>query len=178
MPLAPEAILQRLRARDESGMQHLYDQYSQALYLVVYRVVQEEQTANEVLHDAFVKIWRKIDQFDQTKSGLYSWMVAICRNAAIDRVRSKNFRQHQKIRNESEDVSAAVTSQRTETKEDTVGVKELVETLDPNHKQLIDLVYFNGYTHKEAAEELDIPLGTAKTRIRLAIKELRKWFNE
>ena len=178
MPLPPEAILQRLRARDESGMQHLYDQYSQALYIVVYRIVHEEQTANEILHDAFVKIWRKIDQFDSAKSGLYSWMVAICRNAAIDRVRSKSFREHQKIRNESEDVSAAVATQKTETKEDTVGVRELVETLDPNHKALIDLVYFNGYTHKEAAEELDIPLGTAKTRIRLAIKELRKWFNE
>ena len=104
-------------------------------------------------------------------------MVNIARNLAIDKIRSKDFKNQHKNRKLENNVTFIDEQRSTVYKPELLGVKELVETLKPEQKTIVELVYFKGYTHVEAAEELDVPLGTIKTRLRMAILQLRKHFN-
>ena len=101
-------------------------------------------------------------------------MLNICRNCAIDKVRSKEFRNVSK--NQNVDGIVNLSDYRTEFNPDTLGLTAITERLKPEQKEIVDLIYFNGYTHVEAAEELNLPLGTVKTRLRMAIMELRNYF--
>ena len=98
----------------------------------------------------------------------------VCRNGAIDKVRSKEFKSVSKNQNLAGTVNLA--QHRTEFNPETLGLKAMTEKLKPEQKEILDLIYFNGYTHVEAAEELDLPLGTVKSRLRMAIIELRTKF--
>jgi RNA polymerase sigma-70 factor (ECF subfamily) len=104
-------------------------------------------------------------------------MVNIARNLAIDKIRSKDFKNQNKNQEIENNVTFIDEQRSTAYKPELMGVKDLVQTLKPEQKSIIDLVYFKGYTHVEAAEELGIPLGTIKTRLRMGIQELRKHFN-
>lgn len=172
----PELIL-AIRNRDKNGADALYDMYSSALYGVIYRIIQHEEIAEDLLQEVFLKIWNSAPSYDETKGRLFTWMVNIARNLSIDKVRSKDFRNHSK----TEDIENIVLSDSkgytTSLNPETLGLKELVNKLNPDQKILLDLVYFRGFTQVEAAEELDIPLGTVKTRLRNAIITLRKVFN-
>lgn len=150
--------------------------YCGALYGIIFRIVKDDETAEDILQETFVRIWQCISYYDSAKARLYTWMANIARNLALDKIKSKAFKNSS--RNEKlEDVQLAVDSQmNVSSKSDTIGVKEMVARLKPEYKCIIDLVYYNGYTHVEAAEELNIPLGTLKTRIRMAMNELRKFF--
>jgi RNA polymerase sigma-70 factor (ECF subfamily) len=104
-------------------------------------------------------------------------MVNIARNLAIDKIRSKDFKNQNKNQEIENNVTFIDEQRNTVYKPELMGIKDLVQTLKPDQKLIIDLVYFKGYTHVEAAEELGIPLGTIKTRLRMGIQELRKHFN-
>jgi RNA polymerase sigma-70 factor (ECF subfamily) len=96
---------------------------------------------------------------------------------AIDKIRSKDFKNQGKNRELENNVTFIDEQRNTVYKPELLGIKELVETLKPDQKSIVDLIYFKGFTHVEAAEELGIPLGTVKTRLRMAIQLLRKHFN-
>ncbi len=115
--------------------------------------------------------------FDTTKGRLYTWMSNIARNMSIDKVRSKEFRNQSQNQDIENHVSGIDVRMSNKLNPDTLGIKALVENLKPEQKRLIELIYFNGFTHAEVAVHLDMPLGTVKTRIRAAIIELRKYFN-
>jgi RNA polymerase sigma factor (sigma-70 family) len=156
--------------------EHLYDNYSAALYGVIHRIVLDEETASDVLQEAFVKIWNGIKSYDPTKGKLFTWMLNICRNMAIDKTRSKDFNNSQKNQSTEIVVNQMGRLKTENIKPDQIGLMELVDKLDPNEKLLIDLMYFKGYTQAEIAEEYNIPLGTVKTRLRSATMNLRKVF--
>lgn len=168
-----QQLVTRIQNGDQQAIGDLYRQYAGALYVVVFRILRSEEDANDVLQEAFVKIWKNIDRYDAGKAGLYTWMMNICRNLAIDKTRSKHFKRSGKIQNADEIVRQLGTT-RTET--DHIGLKEIVKQLEPEQEKLVDLIYFGGYTQKEVAEKLEMPLGTVKTRIRKAIQVLRKYF--
>ena len=163
-----------LRARDTSTMSALYDMYSATLYGVVLQIVRIEETAEDVLQEAFVKIWNTFDQYDASKGRLFTWMINICRNQAIDAIRSKQHR----VSNLTQDINAQVRTSfpADEFKPEHVGVRDMIENLNPEQKQVIDLMYFEGLTQSEIAEEYNIPLGTVKTRARSAVKLLSSFF--
>ena len=92
--LTTEQLVTLLLSRDEKGFNYLYDNYSPALYGVIFRIVKYEEEANEVLQDTFVKIWNSITSFDQNKGTLYTGMLNIARNSAIDRLKSKSFQTY------------------------------------------------------------------------------------
>lgn len=175
--LPEEELVRALRSREKIAMEALYDMYSASLYGVISRVIVETEIAEDVLQDTFVKIWHSFSSYDAEKGRLFTWMVNIARNLAIDKLRSKDY----KNQNKNQDIDNTVTiidEQRNSVyKPELVGVKELVETLKPEQKVILDLVYFKGYTHVEAADELGVPLGTIKTRLRMAVQQLRKHFN-
>ena len=124
---------------------------------------------NDVLQETFVNIWRRIDLYDETKGRLFTWMLNIARNAAIDKTRSKGFQQSQ--RQIPLDGEVVPTSIRPGI--DDYGLKKLILKLKDEQRLLIDLSYFQGYTHEQIATALHIPLGTVKTRIRSALTQLR-----
>jgi RNA polymerase sigma-70 factor (ECF subfamily) len=175
--LAEADLIQGIRKRERIASEALYDMYSSALYGVIFRIVQHEELAEDVLQETFVKIWNSFESFDAQKGRLFTWMVNIARNLSIDKVRSKDFRNSAKNQDIENVVGFIDEQQNTGINPDTLGVKKLVENLKPDQKSVLDLIYFRGYTHVEAAEELGIPLGTVKTRVRMAITTLRRFFN-
>ena len=175
--LSPDQILSLLLSRDEKGFNYLYKNYSGALYGVIIRFVRYEEEANEVLQDVFVKIWNSVKSFDAAKASLYTWMLNIARNSAIDRLKSKSFQndlQNQSIPDFVNDGIGLSTEQSHEFNE----VQDRVNMLRDDYKILINKAYFGGLTQEEIAEELQIPLGTVKTRTRAALIELKEILKE
>jgi RNA polymerase sigma-70 factor, ECF subfamily len=172
---ADETIIELLRSRNADGVSMLYDKYSGALYGTIFRVVQTKELAEEVLQDTFTKAWRNIDSYDTTKGRLYTWLINIARNTAIDATRAKNYKQH----NQSLDnvINTIDAQQSTSINPDTLDIQRLTEKLAPEYKVLIDLIYFQGFTQAEAAEHLEMPLGTVKTRLRAAMAMLKQLFS-
>ena len=166
-----------LRNREKIAIEALYDMYSSSLYGVISRIIAETATAEDVLQETFVKIWHSFSSYSTEKGRLFTWMVNIARNLAIDKLRSKDFKNQNKNQGLENNVTFIDEQRNTVYKPELLGIKELVQTLKPEQKSILELVYFKGYTHVEAADELGIPLGTIKTRLRMAIQQLRKHFN-
>lgn len=170
-----QQLIIRLQQQDRAAIGELYDAYSGALFGVVLRIVQSRELAEQVLQDTFLKAWRNGASYDTSKGRLFTWLLNIARNTAIDATRTSYFQHYRK----TDSLDNLVHKPGGEAvNPDLLGVKEVVGRLDEKYKSLIDLVYFKGYTQEEAAEETGIPLGTIKTRLRYAIGELRKLFGE
>ncbi|QKZ12521.1 RNA polymerase sigma factor [Spirosoma sp. KUDC1026] len=175
--ISESVLIERLNQHDQQAFQWLYDQYSPALYGVVLRIVRDEDQAQDLLQDIFVKIWKNLESYDATKGRLFTWMLNVSRNTAIDALRSRKTQPSNEIRTDEDSVHIVDRQHNTEQPNpDHIGLQDVVKQLRPDRKELIDLVYFGGYTHEEAAEELNLPLGTVKTRIRAALHELKQLF--
>ena len=166
-----------LKNREKIAIEALYDMYSSSLYGVISRIVVDTATAEDVLQETFVKIWHSFASYSTEKGRLFTWMVNIARNLSIDKIRSKDFKNQNKNQELENNVTFIDEQRNTVYKPELLGIKDLVQTLKPEQKLILELVYFKGYTHVEAADELGIPLGTIKTRLRMAIQQLRKHFN-
>lgn len=140
-------------------------------------MITDEETARDVLQEVFVKIWNNIDKFDATKGRLYTWMLNLARNTAIDKLRSKGEIMQGKIQTGEDIVYKQEQGLKTEQQTDTIGLKAIVAEMQPEHKTIVELAYFKGYTLDEISKALDIPLGTVKTRMRKAISLLRQHYN-
>ena len=176
MKVAEKNIVELLHQNDKQVMAIIYDQYSAALYGVVLRIVQSEVIAQDVMQDAFVKIWKNGPTYNSSKGTLFTWMLNITRNTAIDKIRSKHFRKGEKIQTLDHHVYNQ-ESPNYGINPDEMGIKELVNNLDSKYKEVVDLIYFNGYTQQEVSDHLDLPLGTVKSRLRIALRELRSLFD-
>jgi RNA polymerase sigma-70 factor (ECF subfamily) len=175
--LTEEQLVLSLRNHEKIAIEALYDMYSASLFGVISRIVTDTAIAEDVLQETFVKIWHSFSSYSTEKGRLFTWMVNIARNLAIDKIRSKDFKNQNKNQELENTVNSIDEQRSTVYKPELMGVKDLVETLRPEQKSIIDLVYFKGYTHVEAADELGVPLGTIKTRLRMGIQQLRKHFN-
>ncbi len=171
--LSEQEIVSLLLQQDERGFNYLYDNYSAAIYGVVTRVVASKDYADEVIQDVFVKIWKNIAQFDAEKGRLYTWMINLARNTAIDYVRSKGFQNEQKNQSIPDFVNDS-NQYSTTSNVDHIGLKDVLAQIKQDWRELIELAYFKGYTQQEIAERLDIPIGTIKTRTRNALIELKR----
>ncbi|MDQ3535565.1 MAG: sigma-70 family RNA polymerase sigma factor [Bacteroidota bacterium] len=168
-------LVNQLLAKDKSALSYLYDNYSQSLYGVISRIINDEDTSSEVLQDAFLKIWSNISSYDSNKGKLFTWMLNLSRNLAIDKLRSKEYKKGTKTDDISKSVYVKESSNNLDAKTDGIGVKDLLKQLNPDQELVVNLLYFRGYTQSEVAEEYDIPLGTVKTRLRSALIQLRKY---
>lgn len=161
-----------LNEQNNDAFNYLYDNYSGALFTIINQIVPDKDTASDVLQDVFVNIWKKISSYDASKGRLFTWMLNIARNAAIDKVRSKGYRDGQRNQPITESVNSGVSISANPEVAD-VGLKKVLTKLNDDSRRLIDMSYFQGFTHEEIAKMLGIPLGTVKTRIRTAIIQLR-----
>lgn len=137
-------------------------------------MIKNEEITQEVLQDVFVKIWNKIDQYDAAKGRFFTWMMNLTRNASIDKLRSKEFSRSSKTDSIDDYVYTFDRENSTEMSTDAIGVKSLMDDLVDDQKFVLHKIYFEGFTHTEIAEEYDIPLGTVKSRLRSALKHMRK----
>lgn len=169
-----EDLVALLQRRDQTAFAYLYDNYSAALNGVIARMVDDNQLAEDILQETFVKIWNNFGQYDAAKGRLFTWMINITRNLTIDTLRSKGYKKQQKISQDENFVSSTQDKNYSTSKFDTIGIRKQVQNLKPDQKIIIDLAYFGGYTQEEISKEMSIPLGTVKTRMRTAIIELRK----
>ena len=161
-----------LKERQQEGFAYLYEHYSGALFAVISGIVSDESLAADVLQEVFVNIFRRIEMYDADRSRLYTWMLNIARNAAIDMIRSKGFRQMKQNREIADPVyeSSGSTTQQI----DHIGLRKMLSNLKGELQQVLELSYFSGYTQEEISDLLKIPLGTVKTRVRTALKQLRE----
>lgn len=175
--LSEEDLVLSLKNKDKLAINALYDMYSGSLLGVISRIIQQTEIAEDILQETFIKIWNSAESYDSSKGRLFTWMMNIARNLSIDKLRSKDFKNSVKNHDIENNVDFIDAQKKVSFNSDTLGIKEMVTALKPEYTSILNMVYFKGYTHMEAAEELNLPLGTVKTRIRMAIMELRKNFN-
>jgi RNA polymerase sigma factor (sigma-70 family) len=175
--LTEEDLIKALKNQETIAIQALYDMYSGSLYGVISRIIQQTEVAEDVLQETFIKIWNSAEHYDSSKGRLFTWMINVARNLSIDKLRSKDFRNTNKNQDLENNVDFIDAEKKISFNSDVVGLRDMVNALKPEFFDVLDLVYFRGFTHVEAAEALNIPLGTVKTRIRMAVMELRKQFN-
>jgi len=168
-----DVLVSLLQRQDQQAFSYLYDNYSAALYGVIFKMVEAKELAEDILQEVFVKVWNNFSSYDNSKGRLFTWMLNITRNLAIDTLRSKGYKQQIKIRGDENSVNT-LSDRSGESKFDALGIRKHLSLLKTDQRQIIDLAYFGGLTQEEIAGHLSIPLGTVKTRMRAAIIELRK----
>lgn len=167
-----EEIVVLLQQNRRKAIEPIMKQYGDALYGVVLSIVQSKEIAEDVMQDTFVKIWKNADSYNVKKGRLFTWLVNIARYTAIDRIRTMKFKANQKTLSldrtvyENEQLSVEAEIQD-------VGLHKIINSLEEKYSTLINLLYLQGFTQKEAAKALNIPLGTVKTRSKTAITQLR-----
>ena len=172
--ISEEELVALLKDKDQRGFTILYNNYSSALYGVLNKIIQSNDDANDLLQDTFLKIWKNIGNYDASKGSIFTWMMNIARNLAIDKVRSVDFRDTSQNVSMDDKIVYQIDNEYQAIQDvDGIGLQKVVDKLKPEYKQLIDLVYYQGYTQAEVAEEYRIPLGTVKTRIKAAVSTLR-----
>jgi RNA polymerase sigma factor (sigma-70 family) len=174
-PDAESQLVQRLYARDELAMAFFYKNYKQALYHTIWRIVRQDELTQDILQETMLKFWLTFPSYDTGKGRLFTWVLTIARNLSIDRLRSaRRTSQRTQSLTEAEVLHlAAPTAFRPEH----VGVLDWLALLGPSDRQLVELLYVQGYTQAEAADELQLPLGTIKSRGRRIIRALARRMN-
>lgn len=176
MKIEEEELVAGLKSGADWAISYLYEHYSDALYGVAYRICPPEENAQDILQDAFVKIWKNIRKYDPKKGRLYTWMVNILRNTAIDRLRKEKKSINVEIQNDGADVYS-LNNLYDKQKPEHIGVLEMLDKLDEGVRETAVYIYIKGFTQQEVSDELALPLGTVKTRARIALRELRKYFD-
>ncbi len=166
--ISEDELISLLRNNCEEGIGVLYDNYSSALYGIVFRIVKSEDVAQDILQETFVKVWKSFSGYDQTKGRLFTWLLNIARNKAIDHTRSLVFKKEKFRDTLSNDIKEESPFQSN------VDLNSALDNLKPELRRLFELVYFEGYTHADASSYLELPLGTVKTRVRNGLIQLRK----
>ena len=175
------ALVKQMTAGDEGALSVIYDRYSAMLFGMLMRVLNNKQTAEEVLQDLFLQLWRSADKFDPARGSLPAWLLVIGRNRAISRLRGRPSLEVL----EEVDGLYANTLASTANIEDEASRMELMETLKTalaqlpaEQRQAVELAYFEGMTQSEIAAKTGSPLGTVKTRMRSAMQVLKKRFDD
>lgn len=163
-----KALILKLQNKDEAALSQLYDNYSPALYGVIIRICKDQQNAQNLLQDTFLTIWEKSHQYNPKKGKFYTWAYRIAKNKTLNYLRKKD-KLIQKgdlsvYTNKADDIKI---------EPEYLQLKGCLKQLEPHHRKALELIYFNGLTHREAHEEMDVPLGTFKSYIKQALKKLK-----
>ncbi len=168
-------LVQRLQRREPQALAELYDRYGRLAYSLILRVVRDTGTAEDLVQETFLRVWNRVQGFDAQKGSIAPWLLAIARNRAIDYLRSTSGRERSAVEFEEADHPALYTDIEKDilTSDSARRVKAAMQKLTPNQRQVIELAYFEGLSQTEMAERLGQPLGTVKTWVRVALKNLR-----
>ncbi|APG64067.1 MULTISPECIES: RNA polymerase sigma factor [Tenacibaculum] len=168
-----EELVVQFKNKNVKAFESLYEMYNDSVSGVIFNILRDKELAQEVTQDVFIKAWNNADTYSAKKGRFFTWIINIARNAAIDKTRSKNFKNNSKNLDANIFVDILETHDSLDNSTDAIGIKNFVGKLKDTCKKLIELLYFKGFTQKEASENLEIPLGTVKTRNRNCLNELR-----
>jgi len=166
-------IVELLKTGDERAIGLLYDNYADALYGVAIKVTHDEALAQDVLQESFVKIWKNAHKYDADKARLFTWLFRVVQNTAIDKVRSRKRKMNKEVQTDDANVYHL---QATSLAIEHIDIKKHANGLEDKYRVVIDALFFQGMTQQEASDELNIPLGTVKSRLKIGLRELRKLF--
>jgi RNA polymerase sigma-70 factor, ECF subfamily len=176
--LADEDLISLVEAADAEAFATLYDRHSRAAFSLAYRMMGERQASEDLMQDAFLKVWRSAKSYRADRGSVRTWILSIVHNRGIDQIRSQASRR----RTQDKIEASAPRSQPSEAFEETWRnsqrdqVREALNTLPPEQLTILELAYFSGYTHVEISDLLRLPLGTVKGRMRLGLKKIRDYF--
>ncbi|KQO01472.1 RNA polymerase subunit sigma-24 [Paenibacillus sp. Leaf72] len=179
-PTSDEYLIQQIARQDASALEQLYDRYERPVYSFVYRMLKDAMASEEVVQELFVRIWNAASRVEAEEASgkISTWIFAIARNLAIDWIR-KQERRPQQVQGEmilERTVDPLITEQVVEDRMLGEKMKEAIGQLNDDQKQVVEWIYYMGYTQQEVADKHQIPLGTVKSRVRLALRQLRKRF--
>ena len=172
-PFIEQHIIELLKAQDERAIGLLYDHYADALFGVAIKVTKDEVLAQDVLQESFVKIWKNAHKYDANKARLFTWLFRVVQNTAIDAVRSRQRKTTKEIQIEDSNVYSIPG---TKLAIEHLDIASHASGLEDKYRVVIDALFFQGMTQQEASDELNIPLGTVKSRLKIGLRELRKLF--
>ncbi len=169
-------MVNALKTGKQESITRIYNLYAPALMGIIFRIVKHRELAEDALQETFVKIWKSANQYQETKGRLFTWMARLAKNTAIDLLKSKG--QVRSAKNSDIDEMHMEVDSKNHHKynTETIGIKQLTEELTVTQTLILNMVYFQGYSHAEVAQELNMPLGSVKTKIRMSILALRKFF--
>ena len=169
-----DQLVDLIRQGNQQAFSYLYDKYHKALLGIIIVYTESQEEAEDILQTTFVKIWNNFSLYEEVKGRLYTWMLNIARNSAIDHTRSRQAKNNTK--NQSIDNNVYELNKKYQYHEnyDHIGLQTVLGKLREDHQLIIKMAYFEGYTHEEVSKELNMPLGTVKTKIRQAIISLRE----
>lgn len=171
-------LMQRISQKDAEALECVYDRYERAVYSFAYRIVQDTMAAEEVVQELFLRVWNHAERYDQSQGKLSTWMFTITRNIAVDMLRRKSSRAP--VDPTKDETLRGIPDTKANTEEQVTlnwerqRIKEAMNELREDQKQVIESIYFQGLTQHEVSERYSIPLGTVKSRVRLAIRQLHK----
>ena len=176
--VSPDAMLvHQLLQRDVDAFEQLYDRHSRFVYALVLRIVQQASTAEEVVQDVFLQLWRNASRYDARRGPFVPWLMAVARNRALDHLRLKSERQRRR-EDQTEELPPVIGFPQFEKalddKRRAERVRAVMGALNPQQKKVIELAYFEGLSHTEIAETLKEPLGTVKSWIRNGLLRLKE----
>ena len=167
-------IVSLLKEGDERAIPLIYENYSASLLGVIQKITVDSALAEDALQESFLKIWKSAKKYDSTKAKLFTWLYRIARNTAIDKLRSHNIKFTKEIQIADSNVYKLSTSGLNQ---DTMDLKKHVASLESKYQIVLKALFFEGMTQQEASEELSIPLGTIKSRLKIGLRELKKIYN-
>lgn len=167
-------IISLLKAGNQKAINLIYENYADALFGVIKKILKDDAIAEDALQESFIKIWKKGKTYDPTKAKLFTWMYRIARNTAIDKYRSTSSKIEKEVQIEDSNVyKLSVMSLN----QDTLDLKKHIAGLDEKYQIVLKALFFEGMTQQEASEELEIPLGTVKSRLKIGLRELKKVYD-
>ena len=168
-----DQLIKEFQQKDVKAFEALYDMYCDSMLGVINNILRDEEISQEVLQDVFMKAWNNSESYSAKKGRFFTWILNIARNAAIDKTRSKSYKKNIGNIDLQSFADLIPSNENLDDKTDAIGIAKYVNALADKCKQVIELIYFMGYTQKETSESLDIPIGTVKTRNRSCIDQLR-----
>jgi len=168
-----ELLILQFQQKDVQVYEKLYNAYCKSIAGVINTIVKNPEVTEEITQDVFLKAWNNAASYSPSKGRFFTWLLNIARNAAIDHTRSKNFKQSKQNQTTDFFVDILETHDDLNSSTNAIGLKDIVYKLGETCKSLIELLYFRGFTQVEASEELNMPLGTIKTKNKICVGQLR-----
>lgn len=174
-PSAEADLVERLKRRDPRALAELYDRFGRLAYSLILRMVRDTAIAEDLVQETFLRVWTRIHSLDTAKGSIGPWLLAIARNRALDYLRSRAARDSKALDlDETENPALYQDAEAGLLNSDRVRrVALAMQKLSPNHRQVMELAYFEGLSQSEMAQRMNQPLGTVKTWMRTALKSLR-----
>lgn len=164
---------------DARAFAALYDRHRRPAYSLAYRMMGERQAAEDLTQEAFLEVWRAAKSYRAERGSVRTWILSIVHHRGVDQLRSATRRRQTVDKAEAMAPASQPSEAFTETWHNSqrAQVREALRALPPEQLRVLELAYFSGYTHREIAKLLDVPLGTVKGRMRLGLKKIREYFD-